>query len=406
MLKSMKVGTKLILGFSAVAVIALVLGILGYYGAVKSARSVAEVGSVRLPSVDSSLTIARSAENIRGTLRTLATAGLPEELRERQYDNLQNARREYEKAWAVYEPLPRTSEEAATWEQFVLAWNTWRAESDKAVELAKTFDTMQITDPLALQEQLQAIRGSVWKSIAVLTKMVKAGEQLADTHTVRTFLEDGYRSPFDAIRVQSPVILQGLNDIQSIHQAVMRSVVRIRELTAEVNREEAIREFDGVFQPKAMELVEAMRPLRAEAAKAQDVLRQTQEQILGPVTTAQRTAIDLLDKIVAINGDVARAEVTSSHTQARFFKVLSLTAMIVGVLLAMVLGSLIARSITRPIRRIIEGLTEGAEQVAAASAQVSAASQSLAEGATEQAAGLEETSSSLEEMSSMTKQNA
>jgi methyl-accepting chemotaxis protein len=77
-----------------------------------------------------------------------------------------------------------------------------------------------------------------------------------------------------------------------------------------------------------------------------------------------------------------------------------------GVVIGIVLAVLITLSITRPINRIIHGLTEGAEQVAAASSQVSAASQSLAEGATEQAAGLEETSSSLEEMSSMTKQNS
>jgi methyl-accepting chemotaxis protein len=67
---------------------------------------------------------------------------------------------------------------------------------------------------------------------------------------------------------------------------------------------------------------------------------------------------------------------------------------------------LISRSIVNPIRNTIEGLNEGAEQVASASGQVSAASQSLAEGSSEQAAAIEETSSSLEEMSSMTKQNA
>ena len=64
------------------------------------------------------------------------------------------------------------------------------------------------------------------------------------------------------------------------------------------------------------------------------------------------------------------------------------------------------RSITKPIQRIIESLSTGADQVSAASSQVSSASQSLAEGASEQAAAVEETSSSLEEMSSMTKQNA
>ena len=65
-----------------------------------------------------------------------------------------------------------------------------------------------------------------------------------------------------------------------------------------------------------------------------------------------------------------------------------------------------ARGITLPINRIIEGLGEGSDQVAAASSEVSTSSQSLAEGASEQAASIEETSSSMEEMASMTKNNA
>ena len=65
-----------------------------------------------------------------------------------------------------------------------------------------------------------------------------------------------------------------------------------------------------------------------------------------------------------------------------------------------------SRSITKPIYRIIEGLNEGADQVASAAGEVSSASQTLAEGSSEQAASIEETSASLEEMSAMTKQNA
>jgi methyl-accepting chemotaxis protein len=64
------------------------------------------------------------------------------------------------------------------------------------------------------------------------------------------------------------------------------------------------------------------------------------------------------------------------------------------------------RSITRPVERIIEGLTEGADQVAAASGQLSSASQSLAKEASQQAASIEETASTLEEMSAMTRRNA
>jgi len=84
---------------------------------------------------------------------------------------------------------------------------------------------------------------------------------------------------------------------------------------------------------------------------------------------------------------------------------------IFGALAVIVAGSLaltflMSRSISRPIHKVIEGLNEGADQVASGSSQVSSASQSLAEGASEQAAGIEETSSSIEEMSSMTRQNA
>jgi methyl-accepting chemotaxis protein len=65
-----------------------------------------------------------------------------------------------------------------------------------------------------------------------------------------------------------------------------------------------------------------------------------------------------------------------------------------------------SRTISKPIHQIIEGLNEGADQVASAAGEVSAASQTLAEGSSEQAASIQETSASLEEMSSMTKQNA
>jgi methyl-accepting chemotaxis protein len=86
------------------------------------------------------------------------------------------------------------------------------------------------------------------------------------------------------------------------------------------------------------------------------------------------------------------------------------TTMIVGLSIAAVIGIAMAlfitRSITKPIRRVADHLSAGAEQTVSAASQVSASSQSLAEGSSEQAASLEETSSSLEEMSSMTQRNA
>jgi methyl-accepting chemotaxis protein len=79
---------------------------------------------------------------------------------------------------------------------------------------------------------------------------------------------------------------------------------------------------------------------------------------------------------------------------------------IVGLLIVSSLSVFVIFSIDRPIREVIEGFTEGIEQVSSASAQISQASQHVAQGTSEQASGIEEVSSSLEEIASITKQNS
>jgi methyl-accepting chemotaxis protein len=114
----------------------------------------------------------------------------------------------------------------------------------------------------------------------------------------------------------------------------------------------------------------------------------------------------ILDNLIEASDKATRATQQSAETMGSIYKTLTLFGSIVGSILAVFLGFFLSAYITRPINRTVAGISEGAEQVAAASGQVSAASESLAEGASEQASSLEETSSSLEEMSSMTKQNA
>jgi methyl-accepting chemotaxis protein len=102
----------------------------------------------------------------------------------------------------------------------------------------------------------------------------------------------------------------------------------------------------------------------------------------------------------------AKAKSDSNTVAANTTVMITTILTAAATIIAFLLGFILTRSITGPINRVVSGLTDGAEQVAAAANQVSSASQSLAEGTTEQASSLEETSASLEEMSSMTKQNA
>ncbi len=84
-----------------------------------------------------------------------------------------------------------------------------------------------------------------------------------------------------------------------------------------------------------------------------------------------------------------------------------LVLVFIGCLLLIIPSAIFfSNSLTKPINRIIDDLTDTAQQVYNASTQVSSSSRQLAEGASRQASSLEETSASLDEMSSMTSHNA
>ena len=101
---------------------------------------------------------------------------------------------------------------------------------------------------------------------------------------------------------------------------------------------------------------------------------------------------------------VEKARATNSIVS--FSKGVMVIALIAGSAVGMILAVLITGSIVKPIKKIIDSLAAGSEQVASAAGEVSAASNNLAQSSVEQANGLDETNSSLQEMASQIKKNA
>jgi methyl-accepting chemotaxis protein len=142
----------------------------------------------------------------------------------------------------------------------------------------------------------------------------------------------------------------------------------------------------------------AMQDYAAEWQILRTVNKKRGETGIRVVEIARKTALAGME-----HADEAATSTTTALASAAYILSIGLG---ITLFLGICMAFLIIRSITRPIRLVVDGLSEGADQVASAAGQVSGSSQQLAEGASEQAASIEETSSSLEEMSSMTKQNA
>ena len=203
-----------------------------------------------------------------------------------------------------------------------------------------------------------------------------------------------------------PALREAVNALLEPHKQLHESAKQIISLVKAGNYEKAGDIYKNVTLLKLAEVERHFKAaIEAEGrnGKAQDKAYQVFENKTLPALSATQK------NMKALIGKLRDIKESSNHEMVSTGSSSQLSAVIVTII-AFILGGLISffliRSITKPINRITEGLSEGAEQVASASGQISSSSQSQAEGASEQAASIEETSASLEEMSSMTKQNA
>jgi methyl-accepting chemotaxis protein len=398
------IGRKLMAAFMLVAAITAILGGVGYYAVRAGATAIHEIGDVRMPSVDSLLVIKDSADNIRGTMRTLGIPGLPADIRQRQYDNLVTARETYEKAWQIYEPLPQTAEEAQLWKQFTTAWDAWRAANNQYIELCKHVDTNGIPDPADLARHLEQFSKDHYTVVQRALHLIHLDNATFEGGDDHTTCNAGRWLP--TFKTDNPQLAALLRDFDAPHRRFHAAVGQIKQLVAAGQTAEAETVYQSEMVPAMADVFQRFDGMLAVANDSTTAMANARELLLGTVTDAQRTATGLLDQVVQINRDLAAAEVQHSQGQAAILTTVSLAAAIIGVVAALTLGVLITRGINRNLTRIATQLNEGADQVNDAASQVATASQQLASGASEQASSLEETSSALEEMAAMTRTNA
>jgi len=119
-------------------------------------------------------------------------------------------------------------------------------------------------------------------------------------------------------------------------------------------------------------------------------------QALGISLEKQEETLKWLEAIINTNKNGQHNLQEKASIVANQVTFFNLWGMALGFGLALAIGLYLSRSLSRPVNRIIKGLTAGAGQVSAASGYVSQASQALAAGTQQQAASLEETASALE----------
>ncbi|MFP4698312.1 MAG: methyl-accepting chemotaxis protein [Eubacteriales bacterium] len=141
---NMNISKKLLTGFIIVAIIASIMGVLGYYGINRIHDDEEEIVLVRLPSIQSLLEILESQKSVNLGERALLINDKAEDMsfREEQYQYIEESFNRAEAAWEVYAPLEQTNEETIVWEEFQADWQDWKTKHEAVIKLSKEKDNL------------------------------------------------------------------------------------------------------------------------------------------------------------------------------------------------------------------------------------------------------------------------
>ncbi|MBP9837122.1 MAG: MCP four helix bundle domain-containing protein [Proteobacteria bacterium] len=158
------IGKRLALSFILVLTITLAIGIEGYFATKTLAGDIEEIGVVRLPSVQTLLQIYQAQTEVDSAENALMSKGVlaDKEIRDAQFVRFNNAKERADTAWKIYAPLPQTVEEAATWTEFVPAWEKWWADHLDYEKLVKK----QIAEPSEENEKAMVYQAMVTNGIS------------------------------------------------------------------------------------------------------------------------------------------------------------------------------------------------------------------------------------------------
>ena len=413
---TMKLGTKLYLGFSALVVIALLLGGLAVWQMSGVKRDATIIAQDYLPAV----LVANNVE--RESLRTMYEIRGYAFTEETNF--LARGRQQLSDVAKFLTEAKSLAERAPTTLAF-LGQAAAQAEA-KATEYGQLVD-QTVATTTALEKDVAAMDKAARDYMAICDAYLKSQSDLLHAAldvTNAPAKPDGDAEPqasVDLVSIQDRVRKLSLaNDIIDLGNNIRVGNFRSQARRDPVLFQETQKSFAEVNakldELKAITKQEVNLKQIADCRAAGQAYNDAMSGFLRNWLAREelgRKRNTVGDAVLAeaLKTSTGSAETTAKLSNAAAAALASAsTIMITGLGFGVVVGVLLAffltRSITKPIKAVAEALSAGAEQTASAAGQVSSASQSLAEGASEQAASLEETSSSLEEMASMTRRNA
>lgn len=241
----MTIGKQLTAAFGTLAVVALILGGLGYYAAESGDQAIEEIGVVRLPSIESLLRMNQALSVINAGEEALQNPMLTYEDRRAVIENIDKEWGEFEAAWAVFESLPQTEEEAKSWNEFQGTFEEWKGDHEQFMVLVAQY-MEQAADGDSEYELLVQIREqflnnnriSEKKNIEEINKLVAINDHIAEEEVQNANSENAVLRTASIIALIMGVslsVLLGYFITRSINSSLGEIILSLSSGSAEVD---------------------------------------------------------------------------------------------------------------------------------------------------------------------------
>ncbi len=374
--------SKLIGGSLVVAIIAGIVGGVGYYSLLSVEDDLLQISERGLPSVRTALKMLESFQRIKAAQRTLMQLDLDLESRQRQYENAQKAQDAFQAARKEYEPIKQTEEEAKIWKEFVAENDTVVKENEKFFELARQFDQFlaqaapdesgkrrDLVEQLALCCHYNGRAGNLIGQIAIDLKnaLLRAGDPEAQAQALKS-----YREKRDELFRAMESLKKCLSRAGLTDQHLTNLDAACKTMFEEYER--AISQYNVADSDSLRKIDEHVKgtyaAVRAASEKLVEVIHARIDQVDALGNEIMRQAVDVcrvlldrqverLEQIVKINDDLSRQWSEEARSIAQSSRTLMAGASVAGFIVALGIGLVlaqIAQSIIRSLQRIVDHL--------------------------------------------------
>ncbi|MGQ9650153.1 MAG: methyl-accepting chemotaxis protein [Phycisphaerae bacterium] len=350
MLKNVKIGAKLIGGFSVFALLLAGVWGTGVWGLSKVEHDLNSVSDKCLPAVDNLRAVAKDLESIRVAQRTLLSTHLSAQDWKRQVDNIAEANKRYEAAWKAYETLPKSPEEAELCRQFAAAEKAWKETNDAFLKAAGDLAAKDIGDPAALLANIQRFTGDHYKLVMNLQNLVYGDEAFEGGDDPAAC---NFGKWMVSLKTSNPEFKRILSDVDKHHKAFHSCVPKVRDLIAKGDKEGAVKVLRGEMADTMKEVFGEFDNMRAEAQKSVDFYNTMHDLALVECPAKQQAALEPLGKLIEFSIQKTAEQKAQAKATSRVAVVSSAVCVVIGVVLSLVLGFSLTRAIARPLKQAV-----------------------------------------------------